>query len=169
MCIKQEEARKTEDYCEGVLASVIDSLQRHYLSVKKMIEAQEEAAAAQVQSSMQTLQDNIKTTRKRSAELECLAQTDDDVLFLKVLLSHHKKLKVFDRQYFQISVSFLCRHRSGRLCKASLKKTMSFQRIHSSPLSSQRELLRSSGSNWRNCLTKSLPQSLKLVCVFADM
>ncbi|XP_051270572.1 tripartite motif-containing protein 16 [Dicentrarchus labrax] len=79
----QEEARDTDDYCESVLVSVIDSLQRHYLSVRELIRRQEEAAAAQVQISLQTLQVKIEEMKKRSAELEHLAQTDNDVHFLE--------------------------------------------------------------------------------------
>ncbi|XP_076605239.1 tripartite motif-containing protein 16-like [Chaetodon auriga] len=79
----EEEARKTEDSCEGILTRVIDSLQRHYLSVKELIAAQEKAAAAQVQNSLQTLQVKMQQTRKRSAQMDCLAQTDNDVHFLK--------------------------------------------------------------------------------------
>lgn len=70
-----------------------------------------------------------------------------------------------------ISVSL---HRTGPLCGASVKKTISilsvmFQRIHSSPLTAQRGLLKSSGGNWRSFATKNSPQSLKLVCIFVDM
>ncbi|XP_070759515.1 tripartite motif-containing protein 16-like protein [Enoplosus armatus] len=79
----QEEARKTQDYCESVLVGIIDSLQRHYLSVRELIGAQEEAAAAQVQISLQTLKVKMEDMRKRNAELERLAQTDSDVDFLE--------------------------------------------------------------------------------------
>lgn len=67
------------------MASLIDSLQRHYLSVKELIGAQERAAAAQVQTSLQTMQEKMEEMRKRSAQLDCLAQTDNDVHFLAVL------------------------------------------------------------------------------------
>lgn len=87
--MKQEEARNTEDYCGSVLASIIDALQRHYLSVKELIAAQEEAAAAKVRTSLQTLQVKMEEMKKRSAELDHLAQTDSDVYFLQVLRSHH--------------------------------------------------------------------------------
>ncbi|XP_044074845.1 tripartite motif-containing protein 16-like protein [Siniperca chuatsi] len=79
----QEEVRKTQDYCESVLAGVIDSLQRHYLSVRELIGAQEEVAAAQVQISLQTLQVKMEEMRERSAELDHLAQTDSDIDFLE--------------------------------------------------------------------------------------
>lgn len=84
MCVKQEEARSAVDDCESVFTAIIDSLQRHFLSVKELIGAQEEAAAARVQSSLQTLQVKMEEMRKRSAELERLAQMDSDVHFLKV-------------------------------------------------------------------------------------
>uniref|UniRef100_UPI0037E9AD03 tripartite motif-containing protein 16-like n=1 Tax=Semicossyphus pulcher TaxID=241346 RepID=UPI0037E9AD03 len=73
----QEEAIKTKDYCECILVSVIDSLQRHYLSVKQLIDTQEEAAVAQVQTSIQTLQVKMKEMEKRNTELDHLAETDD--------------------------------------------------------------------------------------------
>ena len=85
VCIKQEEARNTEDHCEAVLAGVIDAIQRHFLSLKKVIRAQREATAARVQTSLQTLEVRMNEMRERSAELERLAQTDDDVHFLEVL------------------------------------------------------------------------------------
>lgn len=92
LCTKQEEVKKTQDYCESVLASVIDSIQRRYLSVRELIGAQAEAAAAQVQISSQTLQVKMEKMRKRSHELDQLAQTDSDVHFLEVLRSHHWEL-----------------------------------------------------------------------------
>ncbi len=79
------------------MVEVIDALQRHYLSVKETIAALGEAAAAQVESFMQTLQVKMEKTRRRSDELELLAQTDNDVHFLEVLLSHHKRLNVSQR------------------------------------------------------------------------
>ncbi|KAM8756246.1 tripartite motif-containing protein 16-like [Acanthopagrus schlegelii] len=79
----QEEARNTEDHCEAVLAGVIDAIQRHFLSLKKVIGAQEEAMAARVQTSLQTLEVRMNEMRERSAELERLAQTDDNVHFLE--------------------------------------------------------------------------------------
>lgn len=84
VCIKQEEARNTEDYCEAVLAGVIDSIQRNFMSLKKVIGTQGEATAARVQTSLQTLQVKMNEMRERGAELEHLAQTDDDVHFLEV-------------------------------------------------------------------------------------
>lgn len=92
MCIKQEEARNTEDHCESIFASIIDSLQRDFLLVKELIGEQEKAAAAQAQTSLQTLQIKMEEMRKRSAELESLAQMDNDVHFLQVLCSHYQKL-----------------------------------------------------------------------------
>ncbi|XP_028431281.1 tripartite motif-containing protein 16 isoform X2 [Perca flavescens] len=80
---KQEEARETQDYCGSVLAGVIDSLQRHYMSVRELIRGHEEEAAAQVESSLQTLQVKMEEMRKRDAELNRLTQTDSDVHFLQ--------------------------------------------------------------------------------------
>lgn len=85
MCTKQEEARNAEDHCESIFASIIDSLQRVFLFVKELIGDQEKAAAAQVQSSLQTLRIKMEKMRKRSAELKRLTQTDNDVHFLQVL------------------------------------------------------------------------------------
>lgn len=87
LCIKQEEARETQDYCESVLAGVIDSLQRHYMSLRELIRGHEEEAAAQVEISLQTLQVKMQEMRKRYAELNRLTQTDSDVHFLQVILS----------------------------------------------------------------------------------
>ncbi|XP_067443467.1 tripartite motif-containing protein 16-like protein [Thunnus thynnus] len=79
----QEEARETDDYCESVLAGVIDSVQRHYLSVRQLIGAQEEATAAQTRISLQTLELKMEEIKKREAELDRLAHTDSDVYFLQ--------------------------------------------------------------------------------------
>ncbi|XP_037637520.1 tripartite motif-containing protein 16-like isoform X2 [Sebastes umbrosus] len=79
----QEEARETQDYCESILAGIVDSLQRHYMSVRELIRGQEEEAAAPVQMSLQTLLVKMEEMRKRDAELDHLAQTDDDVHFLQ--------------------------------------------------------------------------------------
>ncbi|XP_074533128.1 tripartite motif-containing protein 16-like [Halichoeres trimaculatus] len=73
----KKEANITKDYCECVLAGVIDSLQRHYQTVRERIEAQEEAAASEVQTSLLTLRRRMKEMKERNAELNCLAQTDD--------------------------------------------------------------------------------------------
>ncbi|XP_022601434.1 tripartite motif-containing protein 16-like protein isoform X1 [Seriola dumerili] len=83
----QEEARQTEDYCEGVVVSIINSLQRHYQSVKELIGAQQETATAQVHSSIQSLKAKMEEMKKRDAELDHLAQTDSDVHFLQQWLS----------------------------------------------------------------------------------
>ncbi|XP_042352085.1 E3 ubiquitin-protein ligase TRIM47-like isoform X2 [Plectropomus leopardus] len=79
----QEEAKETQDYCESILVSVIDSLQRHYMSVRELIRGQGEATAAQLENSLQTLQEKMEETRKRDAELDHLAQSDSDVHFLQ--------------------------------------------------------------------------------------
>ncbi|AWP02849.1 putative tripartite motif-containing protein 16-like [Scophthalmus maximus] len=79
----QEEARQTVDHCEMVLVSVMDSIQRHYLSVKKLIGAQEKAAVAQVHVFIQTLETKMQEMRKRDAELDQLAQVDSNVHFLQ--------------------------------------------------------------------------------------
>ncbi|KAK9529046.1 hypothetical protein VZT92_013163 [Zoarces viviparus] len=81
--IQEEKGRETQDYCESVLAGIIDSLQRHYMSVKELIRGHEKEAAAQVQSSLQTLQVKMEEMKKRDAELDRLAQTDSDVHFLQ--------------------------------------------------------------------------------------
>ncbi|XP_029286501.1 tripartite motif-containing protein 16-like [Cottoperca gobio] len=79
----QEEVRESQDYCESVLVGIIDSLQRHYMSVREMIRGHEEEAAAQLQSSLQTLQVKLEELKKRNVELDQLAQTDSDVYFLQ--------------------------------------------------------------------------------------
>ncbi|XP_054472922.1 tripartite motif-containing protein 16-like protein [Anoplopoma fimbria] len=79
----QEKGRETQDYCEAVLVGVIDCLQRHYMSVRKLIRGHEEEAAAQVKISQQALQLKMDEMRKRDAELDSLAQTDSDVHFLQ--------------------------------------------------------------------------------------
>lgn len=79
----QDEARQTEAFCESVVVCVIDSLQKHYLSVKELIAAQEEAAAAQVRVSLQSLEVKMKEMKKRDAELDHLAQTESNIHFLQ--------------------------------------------------------------------------------------
>lgn len=83
LCIKQEKARQTRDYCESIITSVIDSLQRHYLSVWQLVGAQEQAVTAKVQITLQTLKAAMEETKKRDAELAHLAHTESDVCFLQ--------------------------------------------------------------------------------------
>ncbi|XP_029906672.1 tripartite motif-containing protein 16-like protein isoform X2 [Myripristis murdjan] len=80
---KQEGAREAEDYCESILVTIIDSLQRHYGSVRELIGAQERAAAAQVRKSLMSLQRKMEEIRTRDAELDVLAQVDKDAHFLQ--------------------------------------------------------------------------------------
>lgn len=89
----QEEARQTADYCEAVLVEVIHSLQKHYLLVRSLIEAQGEAAEAQVHVSMQTLEAEVKEMEERIDELDRLAQTDRDVCFLQEWTSLQRLLE----------------------------------------------------------------------------
>lgn len=84
LCIKQEEAGQTKDHCEIMVASAIDSLQRYYLSVRERVEAQEQAVTAQVQANLMTLTTKMEEMKKREAELDRLAHTKSDVIFLKV-------------------------------------------------------------------------------------
>ncbi|XP_040060738.1 tripartite motif-containing protein 16 isoform X2 [Gasterosteus aculeatus] len=79
----QEAAEETRDYCESVLVGLIDSLQRHYKSVRELIGGHEEEAAARVEDSLQTLQVKMEDMRERDAELDRLARTDSDLHFLQ--------------------------------------------------------------------------------------
>ncbi|KAM9813485.1 tripartite motif-containing protein 16-like [Neosynchiropus ocellatus] len=79
----QGEAKQAEDFCEGVLVSVIDSLQRHYRSVRGGIRAREKAAIAEVDLAIQRLQQSMEKMKSREAELRLLAQTENDVDFLQ--------------------------------------------------------------------------------------
>ncbi|KAM4588359.1 tripartite motif-containing protein 16-like protein isoform 2-T2 [Odontesthes bonariensis] len=79
----QEEAIKTEDYCESILVEVIDRLQKHFMSTRELIGAQAEAAAAQVYISQQTLERKMEEMKKRDAQLDCLAQSESSVHFLQ--------------------------------------------------------------------------------------
>ncbi|XP_041837119.1 tripartite motif-containing protein 16-like protein [Melanotaenia boesemani] len=79
----QVEARQTEDYCESAIVRVIDCLQRRYMSVKQLIGAQVEAAAAQVHISKQMIQMKIEKMKAQDAHLECLAQTEPHAHFLQ--------------------------------------------------------------------------------------
>ncbi|XP_039884604.1 tripartite motif-containing protein 16-like protein [Simochromis diagramma] len=79
----QDEARKTEAFCESVIVGAIDSLQKHYLSVKEVIAAQEEAAAAQVRISLKSLEEEVKQMKERDAKLDRLAQTESHIRFLQ--------------------------------------------------------------------------------------
>lgn len=73
------------------MTSVIDSLQRHYLSLRDLIRAQEQAATAQVQVTLETLKAAMEETKKRDEELARLAQTESDICFLQASESPYKK------------------------------------------------------------------------------
>ncbi|XP_047439803.1 tripartite motif-containing protein 16-like protein isoform X2 [Mugil cephalus] len=60
---------------------VLKEIERHFESVRKMIRAQQEAAEAQVR--LQTHQDKMAAMKKREAELASLAQTENNVDFLR--------------------------------------------------------------------------------------
>ncbi|KAL6112165.1 uncharacterized protein ACO6RY_08984 [Pungitius sinensis] len=79
----QEAAGETQDYCESVLVGLMDSLQRHYTSVRELIGGHGEEAAARVEESRRTLQGAMEDLRKRDAELDRLARTDSDLHFLQ--------------------------------------------------------------------------------------
>ncbi|XP_029358134.1 tripartite motif-containing protein 16-like [Echeneis naucrates] len=79
----QKVAGQTQGFCEGVVVSVISSLQRHCESLKELIKAQEQGAMAQVHSSIRTLQAKMEEMKKRDAELDRLAQTDNNAHFLQ--------------------------------------------------------------------------------------
>ncbi|XP_029989262.1 tripartite motif-containing protein 16-like protein [Sphaeramia orbicularis] len=78
----EEKAREIDDYCESILAGVIDSLQKHYVSVRELISTLGEKTAAQVQTNMKNLELKKKAMKTQYAELDQLAQTDSDVHFL---------------------------------------------------------------------------------------
>ncbi|XP_041634513.1 tripartite motif-containing protein 16-like [Cheilinus undulatus] len=73
----QEEAIKTKDHCECILVGVIDSLQKHYLSVRGMIESLEASTAAQIQTSLRGLQVKMEEMKKMNDEMDRLALADD--------------------------------------------------------------------------------------------
>ncbi|KAF3689843.1 Tripartite motif-containing protein 16 Estrogen-responsive B box protein [Channa argus] len=104
-----EEAKQTKDSCESVVVNVIDSLQEHYLSVKNLIEAQEAAAAAHVQVTLQALEAKMKVMKKTDAELDCLAKTKSDVDFLQEYYSVRRTVAWFKnlRLVNPSAVSFL--------------------------------------------------------------
>lgn len=88
MGLKQEEVRETEDHCEGVLVRVTECLQKHYLSVRRLIRAQAQNTTAQVP----TIQTKVEELKMMDAELDCLEKNEDNVLFLQVLHLLHYKL-----------------------------------------------------------------------------
>uniref|UniRef100_A0A4W5RGJ2 Tripartite motif containing 16 n=1 Tax=Hucho hucho TaxID=62062 RepID=A0A4W5RGJ2_9TELE len=80
----KEGSRAAEEHCEGVLAGLIDSLQRHYSStVRELIRARETAVVAQAESSLCNLETDIADLKKKDTELEEPSQTDDDIHFLQ--------------------------------------------------------------------------------------
>ncbi|XP_014874467.1 tripartite motif-containing protein 16-like protein [Poecilia latipinna] len=91
----EEEAKKTKDDCETVIVEVIDCLQRHYLSVRKLVEDQAEAAAAQINVALQDLETKIEEKKKMYDELNLLAQSDNSAFFLQewpTMQSHCEKV-----------------------------------------------------------------------------
>ncbi|XP_023134696.2 tripartite motif-containing protein 16-like [Amphiprion ocellaris] len=79
----EDEAMQTVDDCESIIVGVIDSLQKHFLSVKRLITAQGEAAAAQVHDSLRNLKVKVEELKKRDAELDHLAQNQSNIDFLQ--------------------------------------------------------------------------------------
>lgn len=90
--MKQEGAREAEDYCESIIAELIDCLQSHYGPIKELIKAQESASVAQAQSSLQNLEVRMEEHKSRETELDHLSHTNDDVHFLQVLWTGSRSL-----------------------------------------------------------------------------
>ncbi|KAM7422561.1 hypothetical protein PAMA_010550 [Pampus argenteus] len=63
--------------------TILERIQRHYQSVRQLIEAHQKTAAARARISLQALELKIVKMRKREAELDRLAQTDNNVYFLQ--------------------------------------------------------------------------------------
>ncbi|XP_035633625.1 tripartite motif-containing protein 16-like protein [Oncorhynchus keta] len=83
----KEGGRAAEEHCEGVLSGLIDSLQKHYSTVRELILAHETAAVAQAESSLCSMEKDMAALKRRDAELGQLSQTDDDIHFLQRLPS----------------------------------------------------------------------------------
>ncbi|XP_032405662.1 tripartite motif-containing protein 16-like protein [Xiphophorus hellerii] len=79
----EKEAKKTKDDCETVIVEVIDCIQRHCLSVRKLVEDQAKAAAAQINVALEDLEMKIEEKKKMHDELNLLAQSDNSVVFLQ--------------------------------------------------------------------------------------
>ncbi|XP_075893223.1 uncharacterized protein LOC142895810 isoform X2 [Nelusetta ayraudi] len=77
------EARQTKDYCESTIVGVIDSLQSGLESLRQTIIAQQEEAAASGQRCLKSLRGKLRRLRRRKADLQRLAQMDDDAAFLQ--------------------------------------------------------------------------------------
>ncbi|XP_076003373.1 uncharacterized protein LOC142996300 isoform X2 [Genypterus blacodes] len=75
----QEMAREADDYCESIIAGLIDRLQKHYGSVREMIEAQEQERNAQLQRSIQTLKLKMDDVKNRDAQLDCMDESESSV------------------------------------------------------------------------------------------
>uniref|UniRef100_A0A3Q3BH97 Tripartite motif-containing protein 16-like protein n=1 Tax=Kryptolebias marmoratus TaxID=37003 RepID=A0A3Q3BH97_KRYMA len=74
-----EEARETEDHCESVIVCVTECLQKHYLSVRRLIRAQAEEAGARVPA----LGLKVEEMKAADAELERLARSENSARFLQ--------------------------------------------------------------------------------------
>ncbi|XP_043979146.1 tripartite motif-containing protein 16-like protein [Gambusia affinis] len=79
----EKEAKKTKDDCETVIVEVIDCLQTHCLSVRKLVEDQAKAAAAQINVALEDLEMKIEEKKKMLDDLDLLAQSDNSVVFLQ--------------------------------------------------------------------------------------
>lgn len=72
----EEKTSETENFCEAVLAEVIDLLQTYYLALQKLIQAKHRAAVRAVQ------EQRTEEVKRRCSELDSLAHSDSDVHFL---------------------------------------------------------------------------------------
>ena len=72
------------EYCELVFAELIRSIERRRCEVKELISAHQRASVSQAEGLLVRMEQEIAELKRRDKELEQLAQTEDNIHFLKV-------------------------------------------------------------------------------------
>ncbi|XP_029521569.2 E3 ubiquitin-protein ligase TRIM65-like [Oncorhynchus nerka] len=80
-------AQAAVEHCELVFAELIRSIERRRCEVKELISAHQRAAVSQAEGLLVRMEQEIAELKRRDKELEQLAQTEDNIHFLKTFQS----------------------------------------------------------------------------------
>ncbi|XP_038852495.1 E3 ubiquitin/ISG15 ligase TRIM25-like [Salvelinus namaycush] len=80
-------AQAAVEHCELVFAELIRSIERRRWEVKELISAHQRASVSQTEGLLVRMEQEIAELKRRDKELEQLAQTEDNINFLKTFQS----------------------------------------------------------------------------------
>ncbi|KAM9403081.1 uncharacterized protein ACWYII_029917 [Salvelinus alpinus] len=78
-------AQAAVEYCELVFAELIRSIERRRCEVKELISAHQRVSVSQAEGLLERLEQEIAELKRRDKNLEQLAPTEDNFLFLSTV------------------------------------------------------------------------------------